>query len=194
MSSKRAFDIACSIVGMPLAVIPVASAAFAIAAEHRSWPFYKEMRVGFKEKPFQIYKIKTMNNSVNPSGDLLPNEQRITKMGFLLRETRLDELPQLINILKGDMSFVGPRPLRPDSSIAHDEKRQSVRPGLTGLTQLSWERADTAAKRLYIDHQYIDQHSLWGDIILMIRTPPGLFHYLNKTKFKGLSSLKPSQG
>ncbi len=176
MPLKRAFDIAGSLAGITVSAVPCLVLAFAGAAVHKSSPFFVQERVGLNGKPFKMLKIKSLRDVYDGEGRLLPVPERTSKLGSFLRRTRLDEIPQFINVLKGDMSLVGPRPTIPadrvfGEKISNDKKRQSVRPGMTGLAQISGFNSLSNQERLVLDHQYIDSRSLKGDLIICLKTP-----------------------
>lgn len=135
--------------------------------------FFKQQRPGYKEKIFTLYKFRTMNNKKDDNGELLPDSERLTKFGRLLRATSLDELPELYNILKGDMSFVGPRPL----SVKYlpyytqeERQRHDVKPGLTGLAQVKGRNALSWEEKFAFDIAYINNVSFIRDIEIMLQT------------------------
>lgn len=139
---------------------------------------FKQARNGLNQKIFTLYKFRTMNCKRSPSGDLLPDKDRLTNIGKIIRKTSLDELPQLLNILKGDMSFVGPRPLllkylpyfRTD-----EKKRFLVRPGISGLAQVSGRNILNWDRRLAYDVEYVYRISLWLDIKIIFMTVYNVF-------------------
>jgi lipopolysaccharide/colanic/teichoic acid biosynthesis glycosyltransferase len=135
--------------------------------------FFVQDRPGFRERPFRLIKFRTMTNARNASGSLLPDEQRLTSFGRALRSTSLDELPELWNVLRGDMSLVGPRPLLtrylPRYSDRH-RRRHEVRPGITGLAQVSGRNAITWTQKLDLDVEYVDSCSLVLDGHILWRT------------------------
>ncbi len=136
-------------------------------------PFFRQDRPGKDEKIFTILKFKTMNDKRDKTGNLLPDNQRITKMGRLIRKTSLDEIPQLFNILKGDMSLVGPRPLRTFYLPYYNEVeklRHTVRPGITGLAQISGRNYLTWEERFGLDVEYVRNVSLGMDIKILVET------------------------
>lgn len=125
------------------------------------------------EKIFSLYKFRTMTDQRDENGNLLPDEVRLTKFGKTLRSTSLDELPELINILKGDMSFVGPRPLLVKYLPLYNEEqrhRHDVRPGITGLAQVNGRNSISWEEKFEWDIKYIEKPSLLGDIKIMIKT------------------------
>ncbi|MBC1228013.1 sugar transferase [Listeria booriae] len=135
--------------------------------------FYKQQRVGKAERIFWIYKFQTMTDARDEHGELLPDEQRITKLGNLLRKTSLDELPQCWNVLKGDMSFIGPRPLLVAYLELYSEeerKRHHVKPGLTGLAQMNGRNAISWQEKFAWDVRYVNHLSMRQDVHILIRT------------------------
>lgn len=135
--------------------------------------FYMQERPGLNEKLFRILKFRTMNLNKDNNGNLLPDMQRISGLGRFLRSTSLDELPELFNILKGEMSFVGPRPLLvrylPHYS-ERERKRHSVRPGLTGLAQINGRNAITWQEKFNFDVQYVENVSFGLDLKIIFLT------------------------
>lgn len=171
---KRTFDIlAAMTTGVVMAPV-VASAAFAMAVANQSFPLYRQKRIGLHGKPFTIYKIKTMKDAKDHNGIPLPDNHRTTILGQYIRKSRIDELPQLFNILRGDMSMVGPRPVSSHIPRGHDEKRRSVRPGLTGLAQLHGCNGMSDDEILRLDHAYIDDQSILNDVMIIFLTPMSL--------------------
>lgn len=182
--TKRTMDVLLSFIGLVVSLPIMLLCAIAIRLDSKGPVFYTQERVTLHEKVFRIYKFRTMiNDAEKLTGSVLSteNDPRITKVGKVLRSTRLDELPQLINILMGDMSIVGPRPERPKfvkeykESIENYEKRFLVKAGLTGMAQV-YGRYDTKAmdKTLY-DLLYIKNYSLWQDIKLIFMTIKVMF-------------------
>lgn len=134
---------------------------------------FKQPRPGLNEEIFTLYKFRTMTNETDESGQMLPDEERLTKFGKFLRSTSLDELPELWNILKGDMSFVGPRPLFSRYLPLYNEqqrKRHLVRPGLTGLAQVNGRNKISWEEKFDLDLQYVNGITLSGDISILFRT------------------------
>ena len=134
--------------------------------------FYQE-RPGLKGKIFKIIKFKSMTDERDAEGNLLPNDQRITKVGMLVRKTSLDELPQLFNVLKGDMSLIGPRPLMPRYLELYSKeqmRRHDMRPGITGWAQVNGRNNITWTKKFELDVWYVDHVSLWFDVKIMWMT------------------------
>ncbi len=129
--------------------------------------FFRQKRPGYQGKIFSIYKFRTMNNQKNAEGQLLTDDERITKIGKYLRSSSLDELPQLLNVLKGDMSFVGPRPLLAEYLPLYNEKqatRHMVKPGITGWAQVNGRNAISWEEKFEYDVWYVEHQSLWLDM------------------------------
>ena len=134
---------------------------------------FKQERPGKDEKIFTLYKFRTMTDEKDENGNLLPDEQRLTKFGKILRSTSLDELPELINIIKGDMSIVGPRPLLVRDMVFMTEiqrKRHSVRQGLTGLAQVNGRNNITWEEKIKYDLNYIENISFINDVKIILKT------------------------
>ena len=134
---------------------------------------FRQKRPGKKEKIFTMYKFRTMSNKKDKDGNLLPDELRLTKLGKFLRKTSLDEIPEFINILKGDMSFVGPRPLVPQylpyyTSV--ERKRHSIKPGLTGLAQINGRNNLNWDERFKLDIEYVEKISFLADMKIVLMT------------------------
>lgn len=130
-------------------------------------PFFTQLRPGKDEKIFKMIKFRSMTCETDENGNLLPDEVRLTKYGKTLRSTSLDELPELINILKGDMSIVGPRPLLVKylpRYNAEQRRRHEVRPGLTGYAQVNGRNAISWEEKFRLDVQYVDHITFWGDM------------------------------
>lgn len=137
-------------------------------------PFFLQTRVGYRGRLFKIIKFKTMTDEKDEHGNLLPDEHRMFPLGSFLRSCSLDELPQLINILKGDMAFVGPRPWIPSQMAAlpasYCQKRCSVRPGITGMAQINGRNGIPFCRRLCYDLIYVNNVSLKLDLTLLLQT------------------------
>lgn len=179
---KRLFDILFSLIGLavsfPVILLLVVILFF---TGQRSF-FFVQTRVGYKEKLFKLYKLKTMRDDMDKSGLLLPDEKRITKFGKIIRWSSLDELPQLLNVLKGDMSFVGPRPLLvaylPLYS-AEQKKRHHVKPGISGYAQINGRNAISWTKKFQLDIYYIDHQSFFLDLTILAQTVMRFFRPVN---------------
>lgn len=139
---------------------------------------FKQERPGRYEKKFYLYKFRTMTDKKDNFGNLLPDEQRLTKFGRVLRSTSLDELPSLINILRGDLSIVGPRPLLVQYLPLYNNvqrRRHEVRPGLTGLAQVNGRNAISWEEKFKYDIDYVDKITLLGDFVIIIMTIKKVF-------------------
>lgn len=135
--------------------------------------FFLQERPGKDGKIFKVIKFKSMTDERDATGNLLPNEQRITKVGAFIRKTSIDELPQLFNVLKGDMALIGPRPLLPEYLPYYTEReslRHSVRAGITGLAQVCGRNNLSWDERLELDSYYAEHLSLWLDVKIFLRT------------------------
>lgn len=170
---KRIIDfiVAFVAVGLLFPVFIVLIIVGAIAMKGN--PFFTQSRPGKDEKIFKLIKFRTMTCEKDADGNLLPDEDRLTSYGQFLRSTSLDELPEIINILKGDMSLVGPRPLLVQYLPLYNQKqkrRHEVRPGLTGLAQISGRNAITWEQKFDKDIEYIDNITFIGDIKIIIMT------------------------
>lgn len=175
---KRTLDLILSlmalIVLMPLMII----IGILVRINLGSPIIFKQKRPGKNEKVFTLYKFRTMTDEKDEKGKLLPDSQRLTKFGKFLRSTSLDELPELINILKGDMSIVGPRPLLVEYLKLYNEEqkhRHDVRPGLTGLAQTSGRNAITWEEKFEKDIEYVHNISFIGDVKIIIKTAIKVF-------------------
>lgn len=140
--------------------------------------FFYQKRAGRNGEIFKVMKFKSMTDERDAEGKLLPDAQRLTAIGRFIRKTSIDELPQLINVLKGDMCLVGPRPLLPEYTPLYDEtqrRRLEVRPGITGWAQVHGRNGLKLSKRFEMDVYYVDHVSLWMDIKILWLTFYGLF-------------------
>lgn len=161
---------------------------------------FKQERPGLNEKIFTMYKFRTMTDERDENGELLPNEKRHTRYGKFLRSTSLDELPELFNILKGDMSFIGPRPLLVEYLPLYNsfqKRRHEVRPGLSGLAQVNGRNALTWEEKFKLDVQYVDNVTFINDIKIILLTFKSVFvreginfdSKVKDTKFRGTTNL-----
>lgn len=176
---KRVFDIVMSLV-LIILLSPVILLVAVLVGIKMGWPvFFVQERVGKDNQIFKIYKFRTMSNSVDKKGQPLSDEMRLTKFGQFLRQTSLDELPELFNILKGEMSFVGPRPLLVEYLLEYDEhqiRRHEIRPGLTGWAQVNGRNLVSWEERFnldvwYVDHRHfgLDLKILWMTVIKVLK-------------------------
>lgn len=141
-------------------------------------PIFKQYRLGKDRKIFAVYKFRSMTNKKDKDGNLLPDKDRITKWGTILRKLSLDELPQLFNILKGDMSIIGPRPRMVEECVFLDETQQDrfkVRPGITGWAQVNGRNNITLDKVVQFDKEYVQKLTFWFDIKIAFKTVGCLF-------------------
>ncbi|MCM3598328.1 sugar transferase [Metabacillus idriensis] len=170
---KRTIDVVVGFILIILCLPIMVFAAILIKSKIGSPIFFKQERIGFREKKFTIYKFRTMTNAKDKAGSYLPDNERMTKFGTFLRKLSIDEMPQLWNVLKGDMSFVGPRPLLIKYLPYYTEnerKRHSVRPGITGLAQVSGRNNLNWDKRFQLDVQYVMEKSIWLDLQIIGKT------------------------
>ncbi len=170
---KRGLDVAVS-ASMLAAGSPALLAVFLLVRQRMGSPaVFRQLRAGRGGAPFTVLKFRTMNEARDPQGKLLPDSARLTKLGRFLRRTSLDELPQLWNVLRGEMSFVGPRPLYLDYTpyyTARERTRLDVPPGITGLAQVSGRNLLLWDDRLELDAQYAERWSLGLDAWILWRT------------------------
>ncbi|MFT0762791.1 GNAT family N-acetyltransferase [Actinomyces sp. F1_1611] len=178
MPVKRALDVmVVAIVAVPALAVGLL-VALVVRVSLGSPVLFKQVRIGLNEKPFVLLKFRSMAPEFNRYGERVPTEQRITRFGRLLRKSSLDELPQLINILRGDMSLVGPRPLLPEYLPFYREQerlRHSVRPGLTGEAQVSGRNTLSWDERLAMDVEYCEHPSLLRDCRIVGETVRQVF-------------------
>ncbi|MDY6457665.1 sugar transferase [Acinetobacter faecalis] len=134
---------------------------------------FRQVRPGLHGKPFEMIKFRTMKDAVDANGNPLPDSERLTPFGKMLRATSLDEMPELWNVIKGDMSIVGPRPLLMEYLPLYNEeqaKRHDVRPGITGYAQVNGRNAISWEKKFELDTWYVENQSLWLDFKIMLKT------------------------
>lgn len=170
---KRGLDILCALAAMIVFCWLYGIIAILVRVKLGSPVIFKQLRPGKDEKIFCLYKFRTMTDRRDDIGKLLPDEQRLTKFGKWLRSTSLDELPEAWNILKGDMSVVGPRPLLVEYLERYDDRqrhRQDVKPGLSGYAQIHGRNAISWEKRFELDVWYTENVSLWLDIRIVMKT------------------------
>lgn len=180
-AAKRAFDIVASLFGIIFSLPLAACIALIIKLDDRGPVLYAQQRVGQNGRPFRLYKFRTMRLGAEADGAVwaVQNDPRATRAGRWLRRSRLDELPQFVNVLKGDMSLVGPRPERPDfvttlsEKIAYFNERHLVKPGLTGWAQINFRYGSSIAdakRKLQFDLYYLKNMSLELDVMILLRT------------------------
>jgi len=164
---KRIFDILGASFGLLLLSPVLAIVAYKIRREKGAPVLFRQTRPGLRGKPFQMIKFRTMRNASDADGRPLPDAERLTKLGQFLRASSLDELPELWNVLKGDMSLVGPRPLLMEYLPLYSPRqarRHEVRPGVTGWAQVNGRNAISWDEKFALDVWYVDNRSLWLDL------------------------------
>ena len=177
-AAKRIMDIAASLLGILLCAIPMLLIGLLIRLDSKGPAIYSQERLGLNGKPFMIYKFRTMRLDAEVGGPqwAKKNDERCTKLGLILRKSRLDELPQLFNILKGEMSLVGPRPEREyfynvfETYIPGFRKRLVIKPGLTGLAQVNGGYDLNPQEKLLYDMEYVREQSLLLDLKCIFKT------------------------
>ena len=170
---KRLFDISSSAVGLIVLSPVISIVAWQVKHKLGSPVLFRQVRPGKNGKPFEMIKFRTMLDAYDEQGNALPDNERLTDFGRFLRKNSLDELPELWNILKGDMSVVGPRPLLMRYMpyyTEEEQKRHNVRPGLTGLAQVSGRNAITWDDKLSLDIKYVEKRNFLFDIKIIFRT------------------------
>lgn len=175
---KRCFDLVFVLVGLIVCVIPIVVIAIAIKVDSRGPIFFCQERLGLNGRPFMMYKFRSMREDAEKDGPQWaePNDDRCTQVGIFLRKTRLDEIPQLFNILRGDMSFVGPRPERAvfyrefEQYIVGFSQRMLVKPGLTGHAQVNGGYDLLPEEKILFDIEYIKQRSVSMDLKCLLKT------------------------
>jgi lipopolysaccharide/colanic/teichoic acid biosynthesis glycosyltransferase len=170
---KRLFDILISLTGLLILLPVLLIIGLLVVIKLGSPVFFSQIRPGRGCRPFRIFKFRTMTNKTDQNGKLLPNRDRLTKFGKLLRSTSLDELPELINVLKGEMSLVGPRPLLMDYVPLFNEfqnKRHTVKPGITGWAQINGRNALTWDDKFKLDVWYVENRTFGLDLKIILLT------------------------
>lgn len=164
---KRLFDLIAAFSALLLLALPLALLAWQVRRKLGSPVFFTQVRPGLHGKPFKMIKFRTMTSERGPDGELLPDAVRLTPFGRFLRSSSLDELPELWNVLKGDMSLVGPRPLLMEYLplySAEQARRHEVRPGITGWAQVNGRNAISWENKFELDVWYVNNRTLWVDI------------------------------
>lgn len=170
---KPTLDFLVALIGLLLLSPIFLLVMIALAIANSGKPFFFQRRPGKGERIFTIVKFKTMNDKKDAQGNLLPDAQRLTTVGRLVRKTSLDEIPQLLNVLKGDMSFVGPRPLLPEYLPLYNEtqrKRHEVKPGITGWAQVNGRNAISWEQKFDYDVWYVKNQSWAVDLKILFLT------------------------
>ena len=170
---KRAFDIAASTSALVVLSPVLAITAYKVKKELGSPVLFRQTRPGLHGKPFEMVKFRTMKDATDKEGNALPDSERLTEFGKKLRASSLDELPELWNVLKGDMSLVGPRPLLMEYLTlysAEQAKRHNVRPGVTGYAQVNGRNSLSWEDKFKLDTWYVEHQSLWLDMKILLKT------------------------
>ena len=171
---RRALDTALALAGVVL-LLPLLALLAALTMALLGRPvLFRQHRAGLGGRTFRIVKFRSMSDDRDAAGVLLPDDRRLGRFGRALRRSRLDELPELWNIVRGDMAFVGPRPLFPETVTAlgaDGRRRGAVRPGLTGLAQISGNTLLSSAEKIAIDLRYVDRRSAGLDLLILLCTP-----------------------
>jgi len=170
---KRLFDVVAASLGLLLLSPVIAVVAYLIRRRLGSPVLFRQVRPGMNGAPFEMVKFRTMRDAVDAQGNVLPDAERMTPFGSFLRASSLDELPELWNVLKGDMSLVGPRPLLMEYLplySAEQYRRHDVRPGVTGWAQINGRNALSWADKFRLDVWYVDNRNLWLDLKILFLT------------------------
>lgn len=193
---KRIFDFCIALVAI-VCLFPIfVLVTIGLTIANNGKPFFFQKRPGKNEKIFSIVKFKTMNDKKNAQGNLSPDAERLTKIGAFVRKTSLDEIPQLINVLKGDMSLIGPRPLLVQYLPLYNEsqkKRHQVRPGITGWAQVNGRNAISWAQKFEYDVWYVDNISLMLDLKILFLTVKKVFIREGISQ-EGQATIEPFKG
>lgn len=175
---KRLFDFLASVLGLLLLAAPMALLAWQVRRKLGSPVLFTQVRPGLHAQPFYVYKFRSMTDQRDADGQLLPDEIRLTPFGKILRKLSLDELPQLFNVVKGDLSLVGPRPLLMEYLPLYSPeqaRRHEVKPGITGWAQVNGRNAISWEEKFKLDVWYVDNRSLWLDIKILSLTLKKVF-------------------
>lgn len=201
---KRILDILASAIALFLLSPVIALVAWQISRKLGSPVLFRQIRPGLNGKPFTMVKFRTMRDAVDKNGNSLPDSERMTPFGNFLRSTSLDELPELWNVLKGDMSLVGPRPLLMEYLPLYSKeqaRRHEVRPGVTGWAQINGRNAISWEEKFKLDVWYVDNQSFWLDVKILFLTVKKVFirdgisaeGEATMSKFTGSSSKQEQQ-
>ncbi|WP_264302692.1 MULTISPECIES: sugar transferase [unclassified Shewanella] len=175
---KRLFDMVASFCALLLLSPIIALVAWKIRKNLGSPVLFRQTRPGLHGKPFEMVKFRTMKDATDEQGNILPDAERMTPFGDKLRNSSLDELPELWNVLKGEMSLVGPRPLLMQYLPLYSKeqaRRHEVRPGVTGWAQINGRNAISWEKKFKLDVWYVDNHSFWLDFKILLLTVKKVF-------------------
>ncbi len=193
---KRTFDLIGSLIGL-IVMAPLMMGIAALILLTMGWPIhFRQVRAGLWGRPFVFLKFRTMQIVRDSDGNLLPDSRRLTALGRLLRSTSLDELPELYNVLTGEMSLVGPRPLLTeylDRYTPEQARRHEVKPGITGWAQIKGRNALSWEERFKLDVHYVDSQSLWRDLVILALTPLAVLRREGITA-EGNATMPPFQG
>lgn len=171
--AKRAFDLFVSLTGLIVAAPLLLGLALLVRIFLGSPVLFRQVRPGLNAEPFEILKFRTMTDAIGPDGQLLPDSERLTRFGRFLRASSLDELPELWNVLKGEMSLVGPRPLLMEYVPLYNEqqmRRHAMRPGITGWSQVNGRNAISWDEKFALDIWYVDNQSMLLDLKILFMT------------------------
>ena len=170
---KRALDIIIASAALVLLTPLYAVVAYKVKKNLGSPVLFRQVRPGLNGKPFEMIKFRSMKDAMDAQGNVLPDSDRLTAFGKMLRASSLDEMPELWNVIKGDMSIVGPRPLLMEYLPLYNQeqaKRHNVRPGMTGHAQVNGRNAISWEEKFKLDTWYVDNQSLWLDFKIMLKT------------------------
>jgi lipopolysaccharide/colanic/teichoic acid biosynthesis glycosyltransferase len=170
---KRVFDVVTGFVCLAILGLPLLLLALQVRRKLGGPALFRQVRPGLNGKPFEMVKFRSMTDERGQDGELLPDSQRLTPFGRFLRSSSLDELPELWNVIKGEMSLVGPRPLLMEYLPLYtpeQARRHEVRPGITGWAQVNGRNAISWADKFALDVWYVDHRSLWLDVRILWRT------------------------
>ncbi len=175
---KPLFDFLFSVIGLVLVSPLFVVVTIALYFANNGNPFFFQLRPGINGEIFRIIKFKTMNDKMDLKGNLLSDGERLTNIGKFVRKTSLDEIPQLLNVMKGDMSIVGPRPLLPEYLSLYSStqsRRHEVKPGITGWAQVNGRNAISWQQKFELDVWYVDNISFWLDLKIVLLTVKKVF-------------------
>ena len=170
---KRILDVAIASTALVILSPVYALVAYKVKKNLGSPVLFRQLRPGLNGKPFEMIKFRSMKDAVDAQGNPLPDSERLTPFGQMLRSSSLDEMPELWNVIKGEMSIVGPRPLLMEYLPLYNEqqaKRHNVRPGITGYAQVNGRNAISWEKKFELDTWYVENRSLWLDFKIMLKT------------------------
>ena len=196
MRLKRAIDVIVSAVGLLILSPLIITIAIVVRYRLGKPVLFRQMRAGYHGQTFEIVKFRTMKDSRDQNGNLLPDNQRIPTLGRFLRSTSLDELPELLNVLRGEMSLVGPRPLLPQYLPLYDQqqrRRHDVLPGITGWAQINGRNSISWQQKFILDLWYVDNYSIWLDLKIIFITIWKVLR-MSHINQQGQATVKPFTG